>query len=584
MREKVQAGEVRGNLTKDDAYSVFVGDDTAKTSMPDGEVLVGRDDGVVLEARGARTAIGDAWLDGSAINFLMKVMGTHVRATSGQHVDLGKEGRLQPINEEIKAFHRFDDTSITVVAVTDAAQFIGQPVDSCGVGSHWALAVVVGPRVPIVDSMLQRNLEALHRPGRWTIGWLDSANNQRFLNDLSSVLVDTIKIEHGSRAVSREDIVSIVCPSQINGHDCGPLLFQNGLAMLNGDLRDMGRVTRKGRDEEETNRKIGLGGPWARIMVQRLMEGPWNRRAQAKNHKTWAIELGIRAAPPKGITEHKATSATASKVSPPSPAPPSSTLPAPPAPLSSSRGSSPMPSPLSPSPSAHKTRPDASKRKKPKVKASAPALRKIVEIDSATRVWFDGAKEVEPRLVLQHFKRLAGFQSINFHTTKASQPIADLSTLLSTKHTRSLAAIRRPKRLAEHTGAGIVRFDSDASATAALKIKHQVGGTTLQVTWARPRHALMAEPSTDRVQQLLKMAPSTSVRVTGWPNGPKLGEMLSRYDQKFGRITGIMEDVDDKARIVVFRFEDAESAAKFFAAVETDATLSGEWVDWPTPG
>ncbi|KAL9935154.1 hypothetical protein V8E36_006230 [Tilletia maclaganii] len=84
----------------------------------------------------------------------------------------------------------FDQAAITLVAITDTGDFVGTAEDNFGAGTHWTLAVVVGPSVDITDQDLRQNLRDVYRIGCWTIGWLDSASNPELRHDLAPILFE----------------------------------------------------------------------------------------------------------------------------------------------------------------------------------------------------------------------------------------------------------------------------------------------------------------------------------------------------------------------------------------------------------
>ncbi|KAK0518320.1 hypothetical protein OC842_007827, partial [Tilletia horrida] len=427
--------------------------------------------GCILNALGARTCLKDRWLDDSAMDFMFYLLRGYVRATQGQDVQVVSapiflllhilvERRRKStrtledeakIRNESRRNHLFGEADVTIIPVNDGGLDVSGISDRASVGSHWVSAVVVGPKAALQPTIKDR-LSAIVRPGKWTIGWIDSSSApERFRAAMGSVIIDLICLQHGSAAASMDDIVTLSCPAQKNGYDCGPLAFQNTLALFRGTLPDITDKTLGERRDADREEAAQLAGPRARKTVQAVMAAVWDRVAAREHQRRWAgEEMGSGMVERTGVASSPSTTSEDDRT-----------------PLALRR----IKTPSATQGSARPRAPRAAKVKASVSTSETKRDRKITERDDSVRLWYDGAEGLTYEDLVAHFKKQSGYKHLQAYTTKAEQPAVpefDGSVVDIRGARRSFAKVPKTKRMAKLTGSGAIAFETADDAAAAL--------------------------------------------------------------------------------------------------------------------
>ncbi|KAK0517724.1 hypothetical protein OC842_008025, partial [Tilletia horrida] len=265
-------------------------DDAPGTLRIQDTFVLSQGDNTVLNAAGARSCMGNQWIDDAAVDWLFRLIKGLIRAEPGEDIhftsavnvaiQLAKtrsvDGQERRVTRSTRS-NGLSGASITILPVNDAAmKETPLPGQDGSIGSHWMAAVLIDPNASA--TLLNKvKKSVLVRPGRWTIAWIDSApsGDARLSSAAANDnLIKLVKNQLGSNTVDESDFVPVRCPPQSNSYDCGALVFQNVLAVLRGTLNALHN------DEGGDYR-----GPWARRAVQRLVEGVWDRTQPNRKHK-----------------------------------------------------------------------------------------------------------------------------------------------------------------------------------------------------------------------------------------------------------------------------------------------------------
>ncbi|KAK0542040.1 hypothetical protein OC844_007899, partial [Tilletia horrida] len=391
-------------LTSDDSeHDTVAKDDAPGTLRIQDTFVLSQGDNTVLNAAGARSCLGNQWLDDAAVDWLFRLIKGLIRAELGEDIhftsavnvtiQLAKtrsaDGQERRVTRSTRS-NGLSSASITILPVNDAAMKEAPlPGQDGSIGSHWMAAVLIGPNASA--TLLNKvKKSVLVRPGRWTIAWIDSApSGDARLSSAAANLIKLVNNQLGSNTVDESDFVPVRCPLQSNSYDCGALVFQNVLAILRGTLNSLHN------DEGGDYR-----GPWARRAVHRLVEGVWDRTRPSRKHKRWAQEMDEEAAqkakeegrfvPPRPSLESQDKSVAREK---------DSTRPSP-----ELVGDEDRPQRTS------RSKGDQSGLKDKRIPNSL--YRRYVQRDETIKVWYDGADGVSKDDLVRHFKKMPGYRHV----------------------------------------------------------------------------------------------------------------------------------------------------------------------------
>ncbi|KAK0535968.1 hypothetical protein OC834_001323 [Tilletia horrida] len=199
----------------------FAKDEAPRTLRIQDTFFLSQGDNTVLNAAGARSCLGNQWLDDAAVDWLFRLIKGLIRAELGEDIhftsavngtiQLAKtrsaDGQERRVTRSTRS-NGLSSASITILPVNDAAMKEAPlPGQDGSIGSHWMAAVLIGPNASA--TLLNKvKKSVLVRPGRWTIAWIDSApSGDARLSSAAANLIKLVNNQLGSNTVDESDFV-----------------------------------------------------------------------------------------------------------------------------------------------------------------------------------------------------------------------------------------------------------------------------------------------------------------------------------------------------------------------------------------